>query len=68
MSETQRDLAFDEQLLRRRLQAFEDNRSFFIQVWLQNPQLAARAGPRIVGMLAPLAHSMSNPSQTESAP
>ena len=44
----------DEELVRRRLEAFETNRSFFIQMWLQNPRLAAQAGQRIVDLLTPL--------------
>ncbi len=58
----------DEQLLRRRLQAFEDNRSFFIQMWLQNPNLAERAGPRIAGLLAPLERSTPNPGRVGPSP
>jgi hypothetical protein len=54
MSEAAGRVNLDEQLVRRRLEAFEINRSFFIQMWLQNPQLAAQAGPRIVNLLTPL--------------
>ena len=65
MSDALGRVGLDEQLLRRRLQAFEDNCSFFIQMWLQNPRLAARAGPRIAGLLSPLTHSLPSSSQTE---
>jgi hypothetical protein len=54
----------DEQLVRRRLEAFEANRSFFIQMWLQNPRLAAQAGQRIVDLLTPLAHASHAAKQT----
>lgn len=43
-----------EEVLRRRLDAFEDMRRFFIDMWLQNPTLAAQAGPRIQALLRPL--------------
>ena len=59
MSEGQHSrIELDEPLLRQRLEAFEANRSFFIQMWLQNPTLAALAGPRIASLLAPLPHSV----------
>ena len=67
MSDAAIPVGLDEQVLRRRLEAFEENRSFFIQMWLQNPQLAARAGSRIAGLLAPLTPSMSNTNQSEQA-
>lgn len=43
-----------EEVLRRRLDQFETMRAFFIEMWLQNPTLAAQAGSRIQAMLRPL--------------
>ena len=57
MSESGGQVLMDEQLVRSRLDAFEANRSFFIQMWLQNPHLAVQAGPRIAQLLTPLPHS-----------
>lgn len=45
-----------EDLLRSRLDAFEDMRRFFFEMWLQNPSLAANLGSRLRAMLEPLSH------------
>jgi hypothetical protein len=45
-----------EELLLRRLEAFEQTRRFFIDMWLQNPALAAQAGSRIQALLKPLTY------------
>lgn len=41
-----------ENLLRGRLEQSEQLREFFIQMWLQNPSLAERAGQRVRDILA----------------
>lgn len=43
-----------EELLLSRLAQSEQMREFFIQMWLQNPQLARQAGARVLGLLTPL--------------
>ena len=42
------------EMLLRRLQAFEQSRSFFVQMWLQNPALARQVGERLQAFLRPL--------------
>lgn len=44
-----------EHLMLSRLMQAEQTREFFIQMWLQNPTLAKRAGKRIQALLSPLA-------------
>lgn len=39
-----------------RLEQGEDARDFFIEMWLQNPQLARQAGPRVQEILRPSNH------------
>lgn len=43
-----------EELLLSRLAQSEQMREFFMQMWLQNPQLARQAGAKVLGLLAPL--------------
>ena len=57
MSERAVGNRLEEETLRRRLAAFESNGSFFIQMWLQKPWLAAQAVPCIVKLPTPLAHA-----------
>ena len=52
MTEGQRSIP--EELVLMRLAQSEQMRDFFIQMWLQNPVLAQKAGPRIQNLLAPL--------------
>ncbi len=42
-------------LMLARLTQSEQMREFFIQMWLQNPQLARQAGARVQSLLSPLA-------------
>lgn len=44
-----------EALMRARLEQSEQMREFFIQMWLQNPALAAQGGERVRQLLAPAA-------------
>lgn len=37
-----------------RLKRAEDMREFFIQMWLQNPQLAKQGGAKVRAILSPL--------------
>lgn len=46
--------AIPEELMRARLAQSEQMREFFIQMWLQNPELATKAGERVQSLLAPL--------------
>ena len=41
-----------EELIRVRLEQSEQIRGFFIQMWLQNPALAAQGGERVRNLLA----------------
>lgn len=43
-----------EEVLLARLAQSEQMREFFIQMWLQNPQLAKRAGRKVQEMLSPV--------------
>lgn len=43
-----------EEILLGRLVQSEQMREFFVQMWLQNPQLAKRAGRRVQEMLSPV--------------
>jgi hypothetical protein len=43
-----------EVILLQRLEAFEANRAFFVEMWLQNPALARQAGRRVQALLEPL--------------
>ena len=43
-----------EELMLRRLARSEEMRDFFIQMWLQNPQLARQGGDKVRSLLAPL--------------
>lgn len=55
MPESKPDLpqVIPEELMLARLEQSEQMREFFIQMWLQNPALAAQAGERVRSMLAP---------------
>lgn len=44
-----------EELMVARLAQAEQMREFFIQMWLENPQLIAKAGSKIQKIMAPLA-------------
>ena len=39
-----------------RIEQGEQMRDFMIEVWLQNPQLARQAGPRVLSILQPSNH------------
>lgn len=43
-----------EALLLERLARADDLREFFVQMWLQNPALAAQGGARVRQIIAPL--------------
>jgi hypothetical protein len=43
-----------EEIMLARLAQSEQMREFFIQMWLQNPQLAKRAGRKVQEMLSPV--------------
>lgn len=49
-----------EDVLHRRLIAFDEQRAFFIEMWLQNPGLAANAGSKITDLLKPLPEATSS--------
>ena len=44
-----------EELLLARLAKSEQMREFFIQMWLQNPQLARQGGAKVQSLISPLA-------------
>ncbi len=44
-----------EELMLARLAQSEQMREFFIQMWLQNPQLARQGGAKVQSLLSPLA-------------
>ena len=44
-----------EELMRARIAQSEQLREFFIQMWLENPQMAAGAGSRVTEIMTPLA-------------
>jgi MSHA pilin protein MshD len=46
-----------EELIRARLEQSEEMREFYIQMWLQNPELAKQGGQRVQDLLKPLAYS-----------
>lgn len=48
------DTDIPEAVMLGRLAQSEQLRDFFIQMWLQNPALADRAGRRVLDILAPL--------------
>jgi hypothetical protein len=48
------DCLIPEELMLSRLTQSDQMREFFIQMWLQNPLLARRAGRRMREMLAPV--------------
>ena len=43
-----------EELMLSRLAQSEQMREFFVQMWLQNPQLARQGGARVASLLNPL--------------
>ena len=43
-----------EELMLRRLAQSEEMRDFFIQMWLQNPQLARQGGEKVRSLLSPM--------------
>jgi hypothetical protein len=43
-----------EELMLRRLAQSEEMRDFFIQMWLQNPQLARQGGDKVRSLLSPM--------------
>ena len=43
-----------EELMRARLAQSEQMRDFFLQMWMQNPRLAKRAGKRVQDLMAPM--------------
>ena len=49
----QSDADIPESIMLGRLAQSEQMREFFIQMWLQNPALAERAGRRVQELLAP---------------
>lgn len=44
-----------EEVVLARLAQSEQMREFFVQMWLQNPELARRAGSKVREMLSPVA-------------
>lgn len=52
--DTQSDADIPESIMLGRLAQSEQMREFFIQMWLQNPALAERAGRRVQELLAPV--------------
>ena len=50
------DADISEEVMLGRLAQSEQMREFFIQMWLQNPALAERAGNRVHQILAPARH------------
>ena len=56
--------AIPQDLMLARLAQSEQMREFFIQMWLQNPALAERAGQRVQDLLSPAA----TPGLTTSEP
>jgi len=46
--------SISEELMRARLAQSEQMREFFLQMWMQNPLLAKRAGKRLQGLMAPM--------------
>lgn len=42
-----------QELMLARLEQSEQMREFFIQMWLQNPELAKQGGARVASLLAP---------------
>lgn len=58
MSEPDRVREIPEDILLRRLEAFEHDRAFYLQMWIQNPALAERAGARVQALLRPLDSSL----------
>jgi hypothetical protein len=44
-----------EELMQTRIAQSEQMREFFIQMWMENPQMAAKAGRRIREIMSPLA-------------
>lgn len=48
-----------EEILLCRLAQSEQMREFFVQMWLQNPQLARRAGRKVQDILSPVSTSNS---------
>ena len=52
--ETHSDADIPEAVMLARLAQCEQMREFFIQMWLQNPALADRAGSRMRELLSPL--------------
>lgn len=49
------DATIPEELMLARLAQSEQMREFFVQMWLQNPELARRAGSKVREMLSPVA-------------
>ena len=56
MSDLQTDsrTSIPEELMLSRLAQSEQMREFFIQMWLQNPQLARQGGARVASLLSAL--------------
>ncbi len=52
MPESARQVILEAVMLAR-LEQSEQMREFFVQMWLQNPALAAQAAPRVQALLAP---------------
>lgn len=48
------NVTIPEELMLARLAQSEQMREFFVQMWLQNPQLARRAGRKVQELLSPL--------------
>jgi hypothetical protein len=43
-----------EELMLKRIEQSEQMREFFIQMWLQNPELAKQGGAKVQQLLSPL--------------
>lgn len=54
-----------EAVMRERLEQSEQMREFFIQMWLQNPVLAAQAGARVRELLSPASRHGQSPPLAE---
>ena len=54
-SDARPNASIPEELMLNRLAQSEQMREFFLQMWLQNPMLAKRAGKRIQDLISPIA-------------
>jgi hypothetical protein len=45
-----------QELMLSRLAQSDQMREFFIQMWLQNPDLAKQGGAKVMSLMSPLAH------------